>query len=180
MKLMLWIVVGVLAALGTLVLVENRGLDSMLGMALTYFSVLCVAWFLYLVPSFVAVHRGHRNEKAIFALNLLAGWSVIGWVVSIVWSLTSNVNEQSASSNKGLGIKALAIGLMPIGLFAMGNGIRSFNTLDGMMWSVKNAYTGLPMPYMRGWIPVLVGGALVGLGLFLLWRQRDQRSPGEA
>jgi hypothetical protein len=39
-------------------------------------------------PSLVAYHRGHPNAMAIFALNLLLGWTFVGWVVALVWALT--------------------------------------------------------------------------------------------
>jgi len=41
---------------------------------------------LYFLPSLVAYFRQHRNILAIFVLNLLLGWSVLGWVGSLVWS----------------------------------------------------------------------------------------------
>lgn len=44
---------------------------------------------LYFVPSLVAVSRKHHNEGAIFLLNLLLGWTFIGWVVALVWAATS-------------------------------------------------------------------------------------------
>jgi hypothetical protein len=43
---------------------------------------------LYFLPSFVAASRGHENRTAIFALNLLLGWTFLGWVGALVWSLT--------------------------------------------------------------------------------------------
>lgn len=45
---------------------------------------LCLA--LYFLPSIV----GHtkRNFPAIFILNLLLGWTVIGWIVALVWAFT--------------------------------------------------------------------------------------------
>jgi hypothetical protein len=46
-----------------------------------------VALALYFVPSFIAVNKNKRNKNAIFALNLLLGWTFIGWVVALVWSL---------------------------------------------------------------------------------------------
>ncbi len=42
---------------------------------------------LYFIPSIVAWVRGHHNKVAITALNVLLGWSVIGWVGAMVWSL---------------------------------------------------------------------------------------------
>ena len=43
---------------------------------------------LYFVPCIIAKCRGHRNFAAIFAINLFAGWTGIGWLVSLVWALT--------------------------------------------------------------------------------------------
>jgi len=41
----------------------------------------------YLFPTAVAVYRGRANTGAIFALNLFLGWSLIGWVLALVWTL---------------------------------------------------------------------------------------------
>jgi|tagenome__1003787_1003787.scaffolds.fasta_scaffold20939806_3 hypothetical protein len=48
----------------------------------------------YVLPSIVASKRRHRNFTAILVLNLLAGWTLIGWIVSIVWACTDNVNPR--------------------------------------------------------------------------------------
>jgi hypothetical protein len=40
----------------------------------------------YFLPSIIG--RKKRNRGAIFALNLFLGWTLIGWVVSLVWALT--------------------------------------------------------------------------------------------
>ncbi|MBU1808714.1 MAG: superinfection immunity protein [Candidatus Omnitrophica bacterium] len=47
--------------------------------------VLIVAF--YFLPTLVAFLRQHKNKLAIFLLNLLLGWTVLGWVVSLVWSV---------------------------------------------------------------------------------------------
>lgn len=41
---------------------------------------------LYFLPAFIAFLRQHKNKLAIFLLNLLLGWTVLGWVISLVWS----------------------------------------------------------------------------------------------
>jgi len=48
--------------------------------------VLMVA--VYMLPAIVAYKRRHHNKLAILLLNLLAGWSFIGWLVSMVWACT--------------------------------------------------------------------------------------------
>lgn len=42
----------------------------------------------YFLPSFIAWNK--RNSGAIIALNILLGWTFIGWVVALVWSLTAD------------------------------------------------------------------------------------------
>jgi hypothetical protein len=42
---------------------------------------------LYFLPTIIAFARHHRNAVAIFLLNLLAGWTFLGWVGALVWSL---------------------------------------------------------------------------------------------
>lgn len=44
---------------------------------------------LYMLPGMVASARHHANVNAIVALNLLLGWTFIGWVVALVWALTA-------------------------------------------------------------------------------------------
>ncbi len=47
--------------------------------------------FLYFLPVFVAASRKHNNTAAIGVLNLLLGWTVVGWVAALIWSATDNV-----------------------------------------------------------------------------------------
>ena len=43
----------------------------------------------YWIPSLVALARGHQKWWAIIALNLFLGWTVLGWILALVWSLTA-------------------------------------------------------------------------------------------
>lgn len=47
---------------------------------------LCAA--LYFLPTIIGLHK--RNAGAIFVLNLFLGWTLIGWVVALVWALTTD------------------------------------------------------------------------------------------
>ena len=44
----------------------------------------------YLLPALVAGIREHKNVAAIAVLNLLLGWTVLGWVGALVWAFTAN------------------------------------------------------------------------------------------
>lgn len=62
-------------------------------------SILLFVVGVYLAPLLVAIRRRHRNAKAISALNILLGWTVLGWVGSLVWSLTENVEGSADEKN---------------------------------------------------------------------------------
>lgn len=46
----------------------------------------------YFAPSVVAHKRGHRNVDPIVVINLFLGWTLIGWVIVLAWSLSANVH----------------------------------------------------------------------------------------
>jgi hypothetical protein len=52
---------------------------------------LCAVLFcgLYFLPSVIAHHRHHHQVTAIRALNGLAGFTIIGWVIAFVWAWTA-------------------------------------------------------------------------------------------
>lgn len=43
---------------------------------------------LYFLPYLIANGKGHPQETAIFILNLFAGWTIIAWIIALVWSFT--------------------------------------------------------------------------------------------
>ena len=44
----------------------------------------------YFVPTIVAAVRQTRNLVGIIILNLLAGWTVLGWVAALVWAIVAD------------------------------------------------------------------------------------------
>ncbi len=48
----------------------------------------------YLVPTVVAAYRDLPDKHAIFFLNLLLGWTVIGWLAALVWACSSTSTAQ--------------------------------------------------------------------------------------
>lgn len=51
------------------------------------------ACFIYMIPTCVAASRRHRNTMAIAVLNLFFGWTLLGFVGCLVWSLI-NVGDK--------------------------------------------------------------------------------------
>jgi T4 superinfection immunity protein/uncharacterized protein UPF0547 len=55
---------------------------------------------IYFIPSFVALMREHHQRGAIIALNLFLGWSLIGWVMALVWAFTATTKPARSSEKK--------------------------------------------------------------------------------
>jgi T4 superinfection immunity protein/zinc ribbon protein len=53
---------------------------------------LLISLFLYFLPSYLA--RNNANFTAILILNILAGWTFIGWIIALVWALSSGRPQQ--------------------------------------------------------------------------------------
>jgi hypothetical protein len=51
----------------------------------------------YFLPFIVAVNRRHVNRLAIGVLNLLLGWTLLGWVAALVWACTASVEISPAT-----------------------------------------------------------------------------------
>lgn len=53
-----------------------------------------VGLFLYFLPAFIAAGT-KKNSTAIFWLNLLLGWSLIGWVIALIWAISKDDAPQT-------------------------------------------------------------------------------------
>ena len=49
---------------------------------------LCLLPFgaIHFLPTIIAALRGGRSVVGIFLLNLFLGWTVIGWIIALIWA----------------------------------------------------------------------------------------------
>ena len=47
---------------------------------------------LYFLPAIIG--RDKRDVAGIFLLNLFLGWTVIGWVLALIWAVTAEPNPR--------------------------------------------------------------------------------------
>lgn len=47
-----------------------------------------LALSLYFIPFIIAGLRRHQSWMAVGALNVFLGWTFLGWIAALVWSLT--------------------------------------------------------------------------------------------
>jgi hypothetical protein len=55
----------------------------------------------YFVPYIVASKRHHSQRRSIGLLNLLFGWTCIGWLFALVWALDDDVEYRLNRLEKG-------------------------------------------------------------------------------
>lgn len=60
---------------------------NMKNLSLFEIIVITLIFSLYFLPFLIASLRQHKNILAIFLLNLVLGWTGLGWVISLVWAV---------------------------------------------------------------------------------------------
>ena len=55
--------------------------------AFFFFPFFGFSFVTYFLPSIIALARNKRDIVAIVLLNFFLGWSVIGWVVALIWAV---------------------------------------------------------------------------------------------
>ena len=59
--------------------------------AIFFFPIFGSGFLFYFLPSIIAAAKSKRDLVSIFVLNLLLGWTAIGWVIALVWALRTDV-----------------------------------------------------------------------------------------
>ena len=66
------------------------------------FIMILVAVLVYFLPAMIAMYRNHLNAAAIFMTNFLLGWTIIGWIVALIWALTNSPATAARQTSKFL------------------------------------------------------------------------------
>lgn len=66
--------------------------------SMVVFFLFCLGAFfllIYFVPSIVVLcNKHHTNKAGVIIINVLLGWSFIGWVISLVWACQKTIPQQ--------------------------------------------------------------------------------------
>lgn len=70
---------------------------------------------LYFLPAIIAESRRHHNKGAIIVLNLLLGWTFVGWVAALVWAASATRESENNNSvgRNNLNLQAQASDVRP-------------------------------------------------------------------
>lgn len=79
--------------------------------------ILIMSALMYFFPTVTAIIRNHPSKMAIFVLNFFLGWTLLFWVISLVWALSAiysrgvSVDNAGRWSNSGIAFGAARLPL---------------------------------------------------------------------
>ncbi len=70
-------------------------------------NILFFAALIYFAPALLALIRGHLSSGAIVVLNIALGWTLLGWFIALLWSLTGNTRRNMSPRQEPIGLRAI-------------------------------------------------------------------------
>jgi hypothetical protein len=58
--------------------------------------VLLLIALIYMLPTLIAFGREHLRRYDIIVVNILVGWTLIGWIVVFLWASLGRVEDELA------------------------------------------------------------------------------------
>ena len=55
---------------------------------------------LYMAPTFAAFYAKSKHRHGIGIINLLLGWTVIGWIGALIWAMYDKEPEQQKGKRR--------------------------------------------------------------------------------
>jgi len=84
----------VMKAMSNIIPGKELVLYAYVGLVLGFFLVL------YELPAIVAYNHGHRLFFAILILNILLGWTIVGWIGALIWACASEECQDISSPRR--------------------------------------------------------------------------------
>ena len=84
MRKVVYVAAGILIAVMLYIIAPEIGPSAII---LTFFGLL-----IYFLPAFIATAKKKQNSTAITILNLFLGWTILGWIIALVWAATVDIH----------------------------------------------------------------------------------------
>jgi Superinfection immunity protein len=62
---------------------------------------LALMGFFYLLPTLVANARRGQQVLGVFILDLLLGWTFVGWVIALIWAVSMETKDTAGPHGAG-------------------------------------------------------------------------------
>ena len=57
---------------------------------------------IYMLPSFIAYKRNHKNAIAVILINFFLGATVIGWVGALIWAVLDKQSDDDEETSENM------------------------------------------------------------------------------
>jgi hypothetical protein len=99
-----------------------------------FVAIIILAICFYFLPTMIASIRHSEHGTGIFWVNLLFGWTVLGWIAALIWAVTERIEEgvitapqrpPEQQGNRSIpfsesGVEPSHVGLFAVALAVMG------------------------------------------------------------
>lgn len=86
---------------GSLINQITEMMDTVVFQVFLVIIVLCAILYFYFLPFAIAYARRHNYTKTVFLLNLLLGWTGLGWIFLLIWSFTGKKQQRKKYRSDG-------------------------------------------------------------------------------
>ena len=119
--------------------------------SISVFIIVClfaISVVIYFLPAIIGKNRGINSSGALFFVNLISGWTLIGWLICFLWATTGATRAQTRSTLVGPHPRArldhLAADIMTFGATLVP--VRDL--------TLSQAWRSSPMARQDRWLPV--------------------------
>jgi T4 superinfection immunity protein len=63
-----------------------------------------LAAIFYFIPTVIACKRNAGHTGTIFLINLLFGWTVLGWIAALIWAVVETPIEYAQDFDEATGL----------------------------------------------------------------------------
>lgn len=71
-----------------------------IGYVLMYINSIFLSIAVDIMPTIIAYNKKHIDRLGIFLLDILLGWTVLGWIGAMIWACILNNKDKNISNNK--------------------------------------------------------------------------------
>ena len=57
--------------------------------------VASIGFIMYMLPAVFAAYRDHNNVIPIILFSVFFNWTLLGWLISLIWAFTDNVKNEA-------------------------------------------------------------------------------------
>ena len=68
--------------------------NSIIGIVFSCMISSILSTYLYFFPYLIANKKNHRQTRAIYILNIFAGWTIIAWIIALIWAFTESSEKK--------------------------------------------------------------------------------------